>query len=296
MLNGLEAGADPADYAAYRLEPAIGGAEELERWAAFARAKGRPLAVRAASRHRHAPARLRVARLAQRAPIGDDGAASGADLLMSHFVSSEIPDDPLNGRSDRAVRGGARGVPAAARLVRQFVRDFPDARPIHDLARPGYALYGGNPDARTAEPDAAGRDARRRDPADAMDRGGRDAAATTRQWTASRRTRLATLLAGYADGLPRAAGATDGGPAPRSSSPAGRARWSGRVSMDLIIADVTDLPEDAVAAGRSRGAFRRQRSRLDEFAVAERHDRLSGADGPQRALSAKLRRSLGVTN
>ena len=24
------------------------------------------------------------------------GAASGADLLMSHFVSSEFPDDPVN--------------------------------------------------------------------------------------------------------------------------------------------------------------------------------------------------------
>ena len=46
VLNGLEAVADPlADYSAPRLAPAIGGARELERWAAFARTQGRPPAA-----------------------------------------------------------------------------------------------------------------------------------------------------------------------------------------------------------------------------------------------------------
>ena len=46
VLNGLEADADPlADYSAFRLAPAIGGARELERWAAFARTQGRPPAA-----------------------------------------------------------------------------------------------------------------------------------------------------------------------------------------------------------------------------------------------------------
>ena len=46
VLNGLEAKADPlADYSAFRLAPAIGGAAELERWAAFARMQGRPPAA-----------------------------------------------------------------------------------------------------------------------------------------------------------------------------------------------------------------------------------------------------------
>ena len=41
VLNGLDAGADPADYVEHRLKPAIGSAEELERWSAFAARKGR---------------------------------------------------------------------------------------------------------------------------------------------------------------------------------------------------------------------------------------------------------------
>src|SRR5271167_3894983 len=42
ILNGLEAGADPAEYAAHRLKPAIGDAEGLARWSAFAQRGVRP--------------------------------------------------------------------------------------------------------------------------------------------------------------------------------------------------------------------------------------------------------------
>src|SRR5271154_3202023 len=41
VLNGLESGADPADYVEYRLAPAIGGEEELKRWSAFAAPRDR---------------------------------------------------------------------------------------------------------------------------------------------------------------------------------------------------------------------------------------------------------------
>ena len=40
VLNGLESGADPADYAEHRLAPVIGGEEELARWSAFAARRG----------------------------------------------------------------------------------------------------------------------------------------------------------------------------------------------------------------------------------------------------------------
>ena len=69
------------------------------------------------------------------------------------------------------------------------------------------------------------------------------------QWTAQRTTRLATLLIGYADGLPRGAGATDAKPGAEVGVAGRRCPLVGRVSMDLAIVDVTDLPEDVVKAG-----------------------------------------------
>ena len=53
------------------------------------------------------------------------------------------------------------------------------------------------------------------------------------QWTAKRPTRLATLLIGYADGLPRGAGATDAKPGAEVAVAGRRCALVGRVSMDL---------------------------------------------------------------
>ena len=68
VLNGLESGADPADYAEHGLKPAIGSEEELERWACAAQALRPGNSLRASSRHRDEAARLRVARRPSRAP------------------------------------------------------------------------------------------------------------------------------------------------------------------------------------------------------------------------------------
>jgi alanine racemase len=61
-------------------------------------------------------------------------------------------------------------------------------------------------------------------------------------WTAPRETRMAVVAAGYGDGYPRNTAA--GAPVLISGR---RAPLIGRVSMDMISVDVTDLP--AVAVG-----------------------------------------------
>ena len=96
---------------------------------------------------------------------------SGADLLMSHFVSSETPEDPLNQAQIERFEAARAAFPHLRRLDGQFVGHVPRALP--DL-RPGAARLRAlrrQSDAGALKPDAAGRHADRGDPADPPDRG-----------------------------------------------------------------------------------------------------------------------------
>ena len=263
VLNGLERGADPADYAERGLAPVIGGEEELARWSAFAVRRGRifPCALHLDTGMN----RLGFESLKRlQAAMERHSAASGADLLMSHFVSSEIPGDPINPAQIKQFEAARAALPGLNASLANSSGMFLPARPIYDLARPGYALYGGNPTPGGPNPMR---------PVVALS----IAIQQTRwiesgmtcgynaQWTAKRRTRLATLLAGYADGLPRGAGATDLRPGAEVAIARRRCPLVGRISMDLSIADVTGLPEDAGRAG-DRAEFFGSSVDLDDFA------------------------------
>jgi alanine racemase len=263
VLNGLEAKADPlADYSAFRLAPAIGGAAELERWAAFARAQAR--APAAALHLDTGMNRLGFASLETlRAAVAAAG-ESGADLLMSHFVSSERPDDPLNALQIARFAAARAAFPTLRTSLANSSGLFLPGLPAYDLGRPGYALYGGNPTPGRPNPmkpvaalDVAIQQIRW------IEKG--ESCGYNAQWTARRRTRLATLLAGYADGLPRGAGFVDGRDGAEVEIAGRRCPLVGRVSMDLIIADVTDLPESAARPGEYARLFGGEVS-LDEFA------------------------------
>jgi alanine racemase len=263
VLNGLEAEADPlADYAAFRLAPAIGAAAELERWAAFARTQRRPPA--AALHLDTGMNRLGFESLdALRAAAAAAG-ESGADLLMSHFVSSERPDDPRNALQIARFQAARAALPALKTSLANSSGLFLPGLPALDLGRPGYALYGGNPTPGRPNPmktvvalDVAIQQTRW------IEAG--ESCGYNAQWTARRRTRLATLLAGYADGLPRAAGFVDGRDGAEVEIAGRRCPLVGRMSMDLIIADVTDLPASAARPGAYARLFGGAVS-LDEFA------------------------------
>ncbi len=264
VLNGLESGADPADYAQNRLAPVIGAEEELERWAAFAALRGRtsPCALHLDTGMN----RLGFESLPRLlAAMETQGSASGADLLMSHFVSSEFPDDAINAAQIERFETARAAFPGLAASLANSSGMFLDPRPIHDLARPGYALYGGNPTPGRSNPmrpvvTLAVAIQQTRWIEAGMTCG------YNAQWTAKRRTRLATLLAGYADGLPRGAGATDAKAGAEVSIAGRRCPLVGRVSMDLTIADVTDLPEDAARPG-DLAEFFGSSVDLDEFAA-----------------------------
>ncbi len=117
------------------------------------------------------------------------------------------------------------------------------------------------------------------------------------QWTARGARRLAVVSVGYADGYPRAASATD---AKRDTQVAAGAAivaglhcpFAGRVSMDLIVVDITEVPAGAVKRGDLVDADRR-RPHDRRGRPPRRHHRLRDPDEPRPALRPPLhRRSL----
>jgi alanine racemase len=251
VLNGLLPGSASA-YGALNLRPVLGSREEIGEWAAFNRIAATRL-----------PAAIHVDTGMNRLGLRvDDAVALKGDallddfepaLLMSHFVSSEVPDDPVNVRQIDAfgtVRAAFPGLPAS--LCNSSGIFLPQS-PRLDLVRPGYALYGGNPTPDRDNPMQAVVRLEAR-VIQVRDAGPGETVGYNGQWTAGGPRRLATLSVGYADGYPRAASATDAkaqtGARVGEAVVAGRrCPFAGRISMDLLSIDVTDLPDDAVKRG-----------------------------------------------
>jgi alanine racemase len=182
-----------------------------------------------------------AAELASRA--GND---PGVALVMSHFACSE-EDHPLNAVQIERF-GAIRALfPGIAGSLANSSGIFLGANAHHDLARPGVALYGANPTPGKPNPmrpvvSLAGRIVQVRN----VEPGATVGYSAT--WTAKRPTRLAVASVGYADGFSRAASASDARPGAEALVAGQRCPLAGRVSMDLMAIDVTDVARD-VARG-----------------------------------------------
>jgi alanine racemase len=170
-------------------------------------------------------------------------------LLMSHLACADRPDHPLNDqqiRQFREIRSLFRGISSS---LANSSGIFLDASTYCDVVRPGVALYGGNPSPGKPNPmkpviELKAHILQVRNVAKGA------AVGYGSTWTAKRDSRIAVIAAGYADGIPRAAAITEGakeGTKPREVLVAGkRCRMVGRISMDLMALDVTELPVSAV--------------------------------------------------
>jgi alanine racemase len=172
----------------------------------------------------------------------------GITLVMSHLACAETLNHPLNGKQLAAFREIAShysGVPAS---LSNSSGVYLGAQFQFDVVRPGAALYGINPTPEADNPmqpvvELKARIVQIRN----VERG--EGVGYGGTWTARRPTRLAIVSAGYADGYFRAASANDGTRGAEVVVAGKRCPIAGRVSMDLIAVDVTDLPNSAVRRG-----------------------------------------------
>ncbi|BBF93842.1 alanine racemase [Blastochloris tepida] len=262
VLNGLPQGAAET-FATARLRPVIGDLGELAEWEAFVARTGwsEGAALHLDTGMNRLGLRPEEARALALRPRGQPPVS----LVMSHFACADEKDHPMTARQIalfREVRALFPGVPASlANSAGVFLG--PEAH--FDLARPGYALYGGNPTPWTANPmrpvvrlDLRIIQARTVPPGETVGYGAR--------WTAPATRRIAVVSAGYADGLLRAASARPGA---RVLGYAGGVACPlvGRISMDLAAFDVTDAPADAVQRGDTI-ALLSERFGVDDYAEA----------------------------
>ena len=249
VLGGLLKDTGPV-YRALGLRPVLNSAAEIEEWAAFCSA------VRA-----KLPAAIHIDSGMNRLGLSADEVASLArakgllgtlelTLLMSHLACADEPDHAKNETQRKTFDSLRAKLPKAPASLANSAGILLGRAYHYDLVRPGIALYGGKASRTGADRFApvvelSGRILQVRD----VPAGETVGYGATR--VLKRPSRIATLAVGYADGFFRSLSFADGkqglqvylGPHP--------APLLGRVSMDLITVDVTDVPEEHAR----RGAF-----------------------------------------
>lgn len=240
ILNGLFPGVEPL-LASARLKPVLASLDEVEDWATYCQETGDRLP---AALH----AETGINRLGM--TLDDLEKLAGQDdllgrfaptLLMAHLACADDPTHPMNASQLAAFERVRRAYPGLPCSLANSSGIFLGDAYHFDLVRPGIALYGGNPTPDKPNPmetvvtlEARVMQVRAVEQGQTIGYGA--------QRTLLRDTRVALLALGYADGYARRASNSDdyaGGIAYFNGAPA---PFLGRVSMDQIAVDVTDLP------------------------------------------------------
>jgi len=217
----------------YNLTPVLNALDEIALWAQTAR--GRDAAIHidtGMSRLGLSPTELAV--LA--AETGQRLAGINPVLVMSHLACADDPSDATNfTQLDRFRAALAQLSPMPASLASSGgILLGPDY--AFDLVRPGIALYGGNPRKGSKNPfGVAARLTGRILQLRRVDKG--ESVGYGATFRVERPMTLATVALGYADGLMRVLGNRGAGAIGGHKVPI-----VGRVSMDLVTLDVSDVP------------------------------------------------------
>ena len=231
----------------HRLIPCLFDLDGIDRWIGSVPAHGPP--ARAALHVETGIHRLGLGGEALRTLLGDEARRSRLDvvLLMSHLACADDPRAPANRRQLDRFRTLRRGFPDARAGLANSAGAFLGPEYHFDLVRAGIALFGHDPQYAHVAPrvrpvaalEARLGQIRTVEAGEGVGYGGVAICGAAR--------RIGVVLAGYADGIPRALYR----PGRRFEVVVAghRAPLFGTVSMDMITIDLSDVPEGAVETG-----------------------------------------------
>ncbi|MGH6736997.1 MAG: alanine racemase [Methyloceanibacter sp.] len=241
VFSGLLPGMADA-YRASAVRPVLNSADEIREWAEFCARIGEklPCAVHIDSgMNRLGLSAADVDAVEQASDLWPGLALS---LVMSHLACADEPEHQKNIAQRMTFDSLRARLPQTLASLANSAGILLGPDFAYDLVRPGIALYGGHPQRRGPNPFRAvvhlnGRILQVRDvpPGETVGYG------ATR--TLKRRSRIAVVSVGYADGLFRTLSRADGEEGPVGYIGAHPVPILGRVSMDLITMDVTGVPE-----------------------------------------------------
>jgi len=244
VLDGLH-GADAAEFIAAGLRPVLVSRGEVDSWLAAA---GEKAGARAGLHLDTGMARLGMPTDELDALIAEGSKLKRLrpSLVMSHFACADAPEHPLNREQPQRFRAALERLalpPGVTRSIAASSGIFLGPDHALDLVRPGAALYGIAPVANQPNPmrqvvrlQAKILQVRR------VDAGSTVGYGATHRF--ARQARLATIGVGYADGFMRALSNRGGVYIGNRRAPI-----VGRVSMDLLTIDISDIPEEQAQPG-----------------------------------------------
>lgn len=235
ILNGLFTGAE-ASYVAYRLIPVLGSLEEMSRWAVLGDKKPCALQFDTGMNRRgiraedvsgavHKARELNVA------------------LVMSHFISSEEPDNPLNIKQFEKFSAIAKQFPNTPKSLCNSSGVFLSPDYHFDMLRPGICLYGANPTPHEPNPMKAVVDLKTRILQTHTAKAG-ESAGYNATYSFTKDTPVVTVSLGYADGFLRS-----GSNKAKLYYEGQACPIVGRISMDLSVIDVSACPSPPKIGG-----------------------------------------------
>ncbi len=247
VLDGLLPGAE-AHYTGFDLRPVLSGLSEVREWAAYSRTRGRRLP--AAIHVDTGMNRLGMPEAELQQLVGETDLLSSIDLtlVVSHLACADEPRNPLNELQRQRFNYLRSLLPPAPASLSNSGGTFLGPAFHFDLVRPGIALYGGrahedkpNPMRAVVRLTAKILQVKEVPPGESVGYGA--------IFKVQRPSRIATIAVGYADGFLRALSVATGKAGPVGYIGDYPVPIVGRVSMDFINVDVTDVPPELARRG-----------------------------------------------